>query len=123
MCNLRIEAGEDTEELLGFLTRSMDGQILDQTEIHRDFRPSTGLASEPITIGAIITVSVALMPGIIRIIERWMENKRQLEAFRIIADTALKSTDAGKVLASVEATHAQVSVSYGLVELPEQSQM
>lgn len=114
MATLILEAGENTEELLQFITSEMDDATLDKIDVHRDVVKPDNLATEPLTIAATLTLSTTLVIIVGRIIERWLENQRQLDHLRIVAAGFKESDEAGNGLAQVSKAHAAVSISYGL---------
>lgn len=116
MFHINIEAGDLTEELVQYITGDLDDETLDQIEVKRRGNPTINLVSEPITVTvAITTISLAGIVAVTRLIERWMENQKELETIKITAATALKSTDAAEILAGIANKHAEVAVAYGLV--------
>ncbi len=116
MFQIDIDAGELTEELVQYITGDLEDEVLDQIEVDRTGNPTVNLVSEPITVTvAITTISVASIVAVTRLIERWMENQKELETIKIAAATALKNTDAGEILAGIAKKHAEVALAYGLV--------
>jgi uncharacterized protein YfeS len=119
MYKLRLNAGENTETLLQFITSELDDEILDEMEVQREYIGTSKLVSEPITAAvAFTTISVTGMIMIARLVERWLEAERQRKSLEILADTALKNTEAGKVLAGAVEKHSDVALKY---ELPNRA--
>jgi len=118
MAMLRFEAGDNTEELLQYVLDGLDQDLIDQMSVDRDLEEMSGLASEPITTAVTITVATTSILAITRLIERWLEHKRQLDTLRIVADGFRQSDEVGKSLASLAAKHSAVSISYGLMKEP-----
>lgn len=116
MPTLKIEAGEQTEGLVQFVTQELDDATLDQIDVQREIAQAPGLASEPITTAVTIVLGTAVIASVLRLVERWLENQRQLATLTIVADVLLKSEEAGKQLASLAEKHTNVSVSYGLAQ-------
>ena len=117
MATLFLEAGKNTEELLQFITSEIDDSTLDKIELHREVVKPDNLATEPLTIAATLALSTTLVITVGRIIERWLENRKQLDHLRIVADGFKESDEAGKGLAQVSKAHAAVSISYGLPKI------
>jgi hypothetical protein len=113
---LKIEAGEDTEQLLQFILGQVDDATLDQIDIQRDLVKSAGFASEPVTASVAIVLGTAVVSSVVRLIERWIESRRQLEEMKIVAIGFDKSDEAGKNLTQLAKTHAQVSLKYELAK-------
>jgi hypothetical protein len=118
MPTLRLEAGDLTEELLRFVTAELDDATLDQIEVERTRRASEGLASEPLTAAATLTLATTAVVAVTRLIERWLEKQRQLETLTIVAEGFTESDEAGRELAKLAASHANVSVKHELSKEP-----
>ena len=114
MATLTLEAGENTEELLQFIMNEVDDATLDEIEVQREVAKPENLATEPLTTAVTLALSATLVIHIGRIIERWLENRNQLDHLRIVADGFKTSDEAGKSLAQVSKAHASVSIAYGL---------
>jgi hypothetical protein len=113
MATIEVAAGDDTEAFLRFVMSEISGDELDQIEVARTMHPAVGLASEPITVAVVFAAAPVMLGHVARLLERWLEQRRRLAALRIIADTALKSLDAGKVLAEVAKKQEQVTIEWG----------
>jgi len=114
MPTIRIDAGDQTEDLLLFITSQLDDATLDEIDIQREGVKSDNLATEPFTAAATLALATTAIVSVSRIIERWLENRRQLEHLHIIANGFTKSDEAGRALSDVSKAHAKVSVAYGL---------
>lgn len=114
MPTLVLDAGHQTEDLLAFLTNELDNDTLDQIEIERQGLKSDKLATEPVTIAATLTLATTAVVVVGRIIERWLENQRQLEQLRVVATGFDRSDEAGKALAALGKENAKVAVTYGM---------
>jgi hypothetical protein len=125
MATLHVNAGSETESLLQAILDGLeegeDGLEGDnaEVEITRESKPTTGVAGDPITIAATITLATILVPRVARIIERWMENQRQAEELRVVAAGFASSDEAGKELAKVAVAHSKVSIEYKLEQSPK----
>jgi hypothetical protein len=116
MATLDISVGESTEELIQFVTKDIDDSMLDEIEIDREVRKPDALASEPITTAVMVTLSTVAASAVLRLVERWLENRRQTDTLKIVASGFSVSDNAGKQLASLAVKHSNVSVSYGLAQ-------
>lgn len=114
MSTIRIEAGDQTENLIQFVTKELDDATLDEIEINREVAKPSGLVSEPITIAVTVALGTAAIAAVTRLVERWLENNRQLKTLSIVADAP--SDEARKLLTGLAEKHAQVSVSYKLAK-------
>ena len=54
---IRIIAQKDTEEVLQEILKGVNNDSIDEMEVKREFSAAEGLASKPVTIGAIIIAS------------------------------------------------------------------
>ena len=120
MPTLVLDAGRHTEDLLAFLTNELDNDTLDQIEIERQGLKSDKLATEPVTIAATLTLATTAVVVVGRIIERWLENQRQLDQLRVVATGFNQSDEAGKALAALGKENAKVAVTYGMPSTPRQ---
>ena len=120
MPTLVLDAGRQTEDLLAFLTSELDNDTLDQIEIERQGLKSDKLATEPVTIAATLTLATTAVVVVGRIIERWLENQRQLDQLRVVATGFNQSDEAGKALAALGKENAKVAVTYGMPSAPRQ---
>lgn len=118
MATLMLDAGADTEALLHFVTTELDDSTLDNIEVLRETVKSENLATEPFTAAATLILSTPIVVTVGRIIERWLENRSQLDHLKIVAEGFKESEEAGKTLAQLSKAHAGVSISYGLQSRP-----
>lgn len=114
MPTLVLDAGRHTEDLLAFLTNELDDDTLDQIEIERQGLKADKLATEPVTIAATLTLATTAVVVVGRIIERWLENQRQLDQLRVVATGFNQSDEAGRALAALGKENAKVAVTYGM---------
>ena len=114
MPSIHIDAGDQTEALLQYITNELDDKTLDQIEIEREVVKSDNLATEPLTTAATLALATTAVIAVARIIERWMENHRQMTQLRIVAEGFKQSDEAGKALAEVSKTYTRVSIAYGM---------
>lgn len=117
MADIRLEAGEFTEEVTQFLLENLDSATVDTISVSRDFEVTTGLASEPITSVVLISGSIAVVLGIIRLIERYLETQRQITTLTLVANGFSQSDEAGIQLAALAKKHAEVAISYDLLKI------
>lgn len=117
MASISISAGENTEDIIQYITQELSDEELDCIDVERDFEKVTGLASEPLTTTAIVTLGSLSIISISRLIERWMENKRQTETLRIVAEGFNQSSEAGIALEKIAKKHSNVSLTYKLATI------
>lgn len=117
MQTIRIEAGDQTEYLVQFVTNNLDDETLDGIELSREVDKPFGLVSEPITTAVILTLGPPAIIAVGRLLERLLEARRQLQTLTIIAQ-ATTDDETRRLLTDLAKAHAQVAVSYSL---PEQS--
>jgi hypothetical protein len=113
MGTLKLSAGERSEELLAFVTRQVDDTTLDSMTVEREQTRTAGVASEPITTAVLLTVTPIVAATISRLVERWLESRRQQTQLQIVLDGFAKSDEAGRQLAQLATKYADVSVSFG----------
>jgi hypothetical protein len=118
MVKLHLDAGDQTEELLSFLTNELDDATLDTIEVERRAVKSEKLATEPFTAAATLTLATTTVVVIGRLIERWLENRRQIEHLHVVAEGFSQSDEAGKALSALSKESFKVSISYGNLSLP-----
>jgi hypothetical protein len=114
MPTILIDAGDETEALLQFIAKELDDKTLDEIEVVRDVAKSENLATEPLTVTATLALATGSLIPVARIIERWMENRKQATQLRIVLEGFQQSDDAGKALADVAKTYSKVSIEYGM---------
>lgn len=111
---LTLTAGELTEDLIRFVTGELDDEVLDDVDVHRVLARQDDLASEPITIAVVLGLSTATVVAVGRIIERWIEKKRQRENIELTIEAFKLGPKAGQLIGNLARSHAEVSVSYSL---------
>lgn len=112
---LTLAAGELSEDLISFVAAELDDEMLDGVDIHRVMERRDDLASEPITISIVLGLSTAAAVAAVgRIVERWIEKKRQLEHLKVIMEAYKVGPEAAQILAELARAHAEVSISYPL---------
>jgi len=117
MGTLKIEFGEETESLLEFVLAEFDDEELDIIQVERETVEGEGLASEPTTVLAVIGLTSVVAIGVCRLIERYLEEKRQRENIKLVLVAYGVSNEAGMAVARIAESHANVAVSFG--ELPK----
>lgn len=111
-----FKAGRYTEPLLQEILKGFDDVALDTIEIDRTIHKANGLASEPVIIAAAITATPILISAITRIIERWMENRKEREAMQLTIEAYKVSREAGDALKEISKKNADVAIAYKLTE-------
>jgi hypothetical protein len=113
---LMLQAGPDTEELVSFITRNLDDDVLDTIDVER-ITAGEALASEPITTAALMYLSPVAVYAVLRLLEKWMEARRQADVRESIIATWAVDPKLGKALARLETTHAGVVVKQGMPDV------
>lgn len=116
MYGIELSLEEGTEIIAQYITSNLDDEDLSKIDVKRNGPENCEIVSEPITVTvAFTTVSMAAIVVICRLIERWIETRRQKESLRIIASVSLKNTEAGKILAQTVDKFSDVSINYKLL--------
>ena len=115
---LLMSAGDYSEELIQYITNELDDATLDTIDVHRDLERRDDLASEPITAAVLIGLSGTAIVIVGRIIERWLENRRQQQTLRIVLKAYQVSSEAGRDLASVAAKYSEIAVDRSHISPP-----
>ena len=113
MTRIRIEAGDATEAVAGFITAELSDAELDQIEVDREIAPTEFLASEPMTIAVTFVLSPLVSVAILGLLERWLEKSRQERAIELVLDGFDRSSDAGRAAAQLAQKHTEVSIRHG----------
>jgi hypothetical protein len=115
---IRIEAGGQTEELIQFMLDEL-GDEGDDIDVEREHAPANGVASEPITtafvVGGLGFVGIITLG---RVIEKWLENRRQKDALVLVLLGFSVSDEAGKAIAELAAKHKGIAVKHGIPMVP-----
>lgn len=112
--SLIINYGDKTEKVLKSILKEIDDDMLDEIAIDRKIETPEGLASEPITIAVTVTASSVLIIHITRLIERWLESRRQADARKMLITASNISKEALEAMKELEEKHADVAISYQL---------
>ena len=107
---LQLSAEDETEDMINFVFRELPDEIVDQIELERLSPEGGGVARELITTAAILTFSSTLALPVFRLIEKWMENKREERSLELIYRAAQENPSVVKILADLEKHHADVAV-------------
>src|SRR5688572_20391954 len=113
MATIKLSAGDRSEELLGYVTQQLDDDDLDSVSVEREQTRTPGVASEPLTTAVLLTVTPIVAATIARLVERWLESRRQETQLRIVLDGFAQSDTAGRQLTELATKYADVSVSFG----------
>ena len=116
MSKISLEAGEHTEELLQFILDEVGDEALDDIDVDRTLVESPGLAGEAVTAAVILGLAVPATIGVVRIVERWLEKKRQEDNLVLVLKGFEVSKEAGVAMAGLAGTHAKVAVEYSLYD-------
>jgi hypothetical protein len=116
---LVFKAGDLTEDLISYIADELakqDVNMLDEVEIGRELHRPDALAGEPITIAVLLvcgTTAATIEVG--RIVERWLENRRQREQIKLTIEAFKLSDKAGEAVAGIAEKNADTE----LTKLPE----
>lgn len=110
---LVLELGSETEEITQRILDALGDDLIDEVQIERKIESSTGLAGEPITISSLVVGSSIVISAALRVLERYMEIRRQEGQMRIVAEGFDRDAKLGQALADLAASHASISVSHG----------
>lgn len=113
---LFLNAGDETESLLNFITSNLEDKELDQIDVERVY-PAGSLASEPITISAAVFLSASAIYSVTRLLEKWLEKRRQGDVRRDLLIYWDKDPDLGKKLCELEKVHSSVVVKQGMPDV------
>lgn len=116
MATITIEGTKDLEDMLKFVLDEGGEALADQIDIRRESAPVKGLGGEPLSTAAVITLTITIAPYVTRLIERWMEKRGQAEQMTIVAGGFGISDAAGEALTELGKKHADVSISYKLID-------
>jgi hypothetical protein len=117
---LEIDAGPLTEDLVSYVTEQLDDETLDQIEVGRELDRPDDFASEPITISVIlIFTTTAAVIEVGRMVERWIEKKRQEGQVNLLIKAYTVSTEAGEAVEKAVAKHSEVAKVMPLPEHPD----
>lgn len=119
MSQLIVDAGDQTDQLLNYIFSELDDEKLDEIEVERKYSESPGLAREPVTMMAALTLGPVLTTGVVRLIERWLETKRERENMSMVLKGFEISEEAGKTLAEMAKSHSNVVTEYKLFKGPK----
>jgi hypothetical protein len=110
----------ETESLVNFIFQNLPDDVVDQIDLTRLSPEAGGVAREPVTTAAILTFGSVLSVQIFRLIEKWMEQKRQQQAVTLIYEASKNGdSEAVKVLADLEKRHTDLSIKFGIVSLKD----
>jgi hypothetical protein len=108
---LTIEAGSKTEQLWKEIHNSLSDDLLDSVGVERTHAPGEGSANEPVTIAVTLAIpTIAITVGIVRIIEKWLENKRQEGQLTLLIEGASSAPEAVEDLRRLAEKHSEVSL-------------
>lgn len=119
MATIRLKAGDATEELISFITNGLPDELLDATEIEREHPKDFQVASEPITFGVLMTLTPVAAIAVARLLEKWLEARRQCEHIKLVLEAFDLSGEAGAAVARIAEKHADVSITFGMPEAPD----
>jgi hypothetical protein len=113
---LLLSSDELTEDLIRYFATELDDDTLDQMDVLRHLVRRDDLASEPVTACVLIGLGGTAVVVVGRMIERWIEMRRQAEHLAVVVEGFRVSDEAGRTLADLAARHAEVSIEYTLAD-------
>lgn len=116
MEKLSLKCGTETELLLRFITENLTDEQLDEVEVVREFDKVSGVGGEPLTVTAILTLTPIITIAVTRLIERWIEARKQEKQMKLIIEGFGVSEEAGKQLAAVATNNTTVSYTQGFTK-------
>jgi hypothetical protein len=112
---IAIAAGRDTEDLVNFIFQQLPDEVVDEVDLKRLSPEEAGVARELLTTAAILTASSTIAVSVVRLIERWVEARRQREAVELIYEAGKENPDVVKVLTELEKHHSNVGATFGRI--------
>jgi len=116
MEKLSFSCGKETESLLRHITNNLTDEQIDEIEVIREFEQVSGVGGEPLTTTAILTLTPILSIAVTRLIERWIEARKQEKQMKLIIQGFEISAEAGKLLAEVAKNNTTVSYTQGFTK-------
>jgi hypothetical protein len=90
---------------------------LDNVEVTREFEIVSGVGGEPLTTSFILAMSPVITISIIRLIERWLENRRQEAQNKLFIEALNQASDESvKEFRKLVESNNQVSMNYSLTK-------
>ncbi|WP_299636339.1 hypothetical protein [uncultured Ruegeria sp.] len=117
---IEVSAGTETDELISYIFNEMTDDEADAVDVERVSDHSGDIAFEPVSATAIFAVTSATAFLVLRLIEQWVEGRRQdkqIEALVRASQTGV-SDDVVKALTELSKKHADISVSRGSISAP-----
>jgi hypothetical protein len=105
--------GPNTRDLVTFIARNLDDDLLDNIDI-QEINRQDSVASEPFMVAAVLTLGTAGIYAVARLMEKWIENRRQEEARHDISTAWDKDPELGKELTRLEKTFGSIVVKQGM---------
>src|SRR5260370_40298390 len=84
MVTIRFVAEDRTEDLVNFITGQMDDDALVAMALQREHARTPGLANEPVTTSAIISVTPIVARTVALLIPRWVGFRIQARPLTIV---------------------------------------
>ena len=109
---LKLQAGEETEDLLKFILDDLPNETLDEIDVERTQARAHGLASEPITTAVVLTLGPPLVKRVCKLIDKWLEHRREERQMQLVLTAYERSPEIGAALADLAGKHADVAIAY-----------
>jgi hypothetical protein len=117
-----LQAGDQTEELLQFITSELDNTVLDDVDIYRKSSP-TRTADEFITVGVTLALGSAAIYAVARLLEKWLEKQDKKCARKVIIEVWDTNPALIAALLELEKIYANVTISQGMPDATMIQQM
>jgi hypothetical protein len=114
---LAISAGIETEALVNYIFTELPNEVVDTIDLTRIPKSEKNVARELVTAAAILAIpSAAIARSIFRLIERWMEQRREGKAIELIYEAATgPNPEVVPVLERLEKAHSELAAKTGLI--------
>ena len=107
-----LSAKENTEAVLSGILSHVNDNDLDGIEVARTREETAGLACEPTTIAAVLTVALPIaLPGLLRALEKYLEDRKQLRTIEIVVEAYKDDPNTGDKVAELARRYSDVAIS------------
>jgi hypothetical protein len=116
MEKLSFKCGPETEILLQYIIENLSEEQSMEVEVEREFDKVSGVGGEPFTVTAILTLTPIITIAVTRLIERWIEARKQEKQMILIIEAFRISEVAGKKLAEIAKNNTTVSYTQEFIK-------
>lgn len=107
-----LEVGSETEECLQFVLNSLSDEQVDAIDVERNHEDLAGVASEPVTVYALLSIPPELVTSVVYLISQWVLLQHRRGNKQIDADTKIRLAEIKyKTDIALAATEADKNVS------------